>query len=69
MQPDSKILIGGFFTGYNGDSAASDKIARLNANGTLDTTFNYGGAGPDFMVLSIAVQPDGKYYWRIFRQL
>ncbi len=60
VQPDGKILIGGFFTGYNGDSAASDKIARLNANGTLDTTFNYGGAGPDFMVLSIAVQPDGK---------
>ncbi len=60
VQPDGKILIGGFFTGYNGDSAASDKIARLNANGTLDTTFNYGGAGPDFTVLSIAVQPDGK---------
>ena len=45
LQPDGKILIVGYFTSYNGNGAASNNIARLNANGTLDTTFNPGGAG------------------------
>ena len=60
VQPDGKILIGGQFTHYNGDGAASDGIVRLNSNGTLDTTFNYGGAGADLTVFAMAVQADGK---------
>jgi len=60
LQPDGKIIIGGFFTGYDGNAAAPDYVARLNANGTLDTSFNPGGAGADGAVYAIALQPDGK---------
>jgi uncharacterized delta-60 repeat protein len=56
LQPDGKILIGGFFTTVNG--AARNRVARLNSDGTLDTTFQDPGA--DNQINSIAVQPDGK---------
>lgn len=57
VQPDGKILIGGAFTSYN--STLRNRIARLNANGSLDTTFD-PGSGADNDVTSIAVQTDGK---------
>jgi uncharacterized delta-60 repeat protein len=38
LQADGDILIGGSFTAVNGISRRG--IARLNADGTLDTTFN-----------------------------
>jgi hypothetical protein len=62
VQPDGKILIGGGFTSYNGDPNANDYIARLNSDGTLDTSFNYGAGtrGPNDAVFGIAVQPDGR---------
>jgi uncharacterized delta-60 repeat protein len=60
MQPDGKIVIGGFFTSYNGDFAPSDYVMRLNADGTRDPMFNAGGAGADTTVYAVAVQPDGK---------
>ena len=53
-------LIGGDFTRYNGDFAASNFIARLNTDGTLDTSFNTGGAGADSGVAAVAVQANGK---------
>ena len=67
-QPDGKILIGGQFTEVQGYAATG--LARLNADGTVDTTFN----APDFAshnsnngqinfggdIYAIAVQPDGK---------
>ncbi len=57
-QPDGKILIGGQFTEYGG--VARSRIARLNANGSLDENFD-PGTGLDFgSVQSILVQPDGK---------
>ncbi len=61
LQPsDSKILLGGWFTTYNGTSC-SGRIARLNANGSLDTSFNSGHTGANNVVYTIAVQPtDGK---------
>ena len=37
IQSDGKIIIGGWFTSYNG--TASNYIARLNADGTLDSSF------------------------------
>jgi uncharacterized delta-60 repeat protein len=55
--PDNKILIAGEFTTYNG--AAVNRIARLNADGSLDTSFNTG-TGASFTVNAIAVQTDGK---------
>jgi uncharacterized delta-60 repeat protein len=57
VQPDGKILIGGYFTVVNGISRS--RIARLNSDGTLDTTFA-GGSGADDTVWTLGVQPDGK---------
>jgi len=57
IQSDGKILIGGNFTTYNG--TPTNNIARLNSNGTIDTTFQTGlGANTD--VLTINVLPSGK---------
>jgi uncharacterized delta-60 repeat protein len=64
VQPDGKILIGGNFTTVspNGGAAVTrNRIARLNADGTLDTAFNPNANGANgFYVLAIAVQPDGN---------
>lgn len=57
QQPDGKVVIGGGFTSIN--SIRRNHIARLNANGTLDTTFDVG-VGADNEVDYIALQPDGK---------
>lgn len=56
VQPDGKVLIGGSFTTASGGTRA--RLARLNADGTLDTAF----APPaiDNSVYTVAVQPDGK---------
>ncbi len=54
---DQKILIGGDFTTYNG--TARNRIARLNADGTLDTAF-VPGTGANSTVRAIRVQSDGK---------
>jgi uncharacterized delta-60 repeat protein len=58
IQPDGKILIGGYFTSYNG--VATGYIARLNTNGSLDTTFANGLAGASNYVNTIALKSDGK---------
>jgi uncharacterized delta-60 repeat protein len=57
LQPDGKILIGGAFTSYNG--TAINRIARLNTNGTIDTSFHVG-TGAAATVNTIALQADGK---------
>jgi len=59
LLPDGKILIGGRFSTYNGSKQSN--IVRLNANGTLDTSFNFGGVGfYGSTVRSLALQSDGK---------
>ncbi len=55
VQPDGKILVGGLFTTLA--SQPRSNIGRLNANGSLDTTFN---PGADYQVSVLAIQPDGK---------
>ena len=57
IQSDGKIVIGGDFLSYNG--IARKNIARINTNGSLDTSFN-PGIGPDGMVSTTAIQSDGK---------
>jgi len=57
VQTDGKIIIGGNFTSYNGTSRS--KIARLNADGTLDATFN-PGTGFNNIVYTANSQSDGK---------
>jgi len=56
-QPDGKVLVGGGFTSFNGTSRV--RVARLNADGTLDTGFD-PGTGASSSVFAIALQPDGK---------
>jgi uncharacterized delta-60 repeat protein len=57
IQADGKIIIGGFFTSYNG--TAINRIARLNADGSLDTGFN-PGMGANNTITTTAIQADGK---------
>ena len=62
IQSDGKVLIVGAFTAYNGVSV--NKIARLNTDGTLDTTFNIGSgfttATSNQGITKIVLQADGK---------
>jgi uncharacterized delta-60 repeat protein len=55
LQSDGKILIGGEFTAVNGTTR--ENIARLNTDGSLDSTFK---AGTDNDVRALAVYPNGK---------
>jgi uncharacterized delta-60 repeat protein len=57
LQPDGRIIIGGSFTSYDG--VVRNHIARLNADGSLDTAFN-PGSGADGAVITTALEPDGK---------
>jgi len=57
VQGDGKIIIGGYFTNYNGTTR--NYIARLNADGSLDTGFDLG-SGSNGIILSTAIQSDGK---------
>ena len=57
LQSDDKVVIGGGFSTFNG--IGRNFIARLNANGTLDNTFD-PGTGANGPVFAVAVQSDGK---------
>ncbi len=57
LQPDGKVLIGGRFLSYNG--ILRNRIARINADGSLDASFN-PGAGANSDVKSLALQADGR---------
>lgn len=59
IQPDDRIIAVGEFTNF--DSSIVGHIARLNADGSLDTEFaRAAGTGFDGTVSSAFVQPDGK---------
>jgi len=57
IQSDGKILCGGTFSTYNGNPC--NCIARLNTNGSFDSTF-VTGTGFDGQINAIAIQSDGK---------
>ncbi len=57
LQSDGKVLLGGSFTTFNG--ADRTRIVRLDANGSVDTSFA-PGTGANGVVDAIAVQADGK---------
>ena len=57
LQNDGKVLIGGQFTAFNGQTR--NGFARLNANGSLDTAFN-PPIPKFFQSQAIAIQADGK---------
>jgi uncharacterized delta-60 repeat protein len=56
FQPDGRFIIAGSFTSVNG--VGRTNIARLNADGSLDPTFN-PGAGPNASITLMAGTPDG----------
>jgi uncharacterized delta-60 repeat protein len=56
IQTDGKILIGGQFTGVNGDTSKK-YLARLNADGSLDTSFSPVIDAP---VFTIKLQADNR---------
>jgi uncharacterized delta-60 repeat protein len=59
IQPDGKILIGGWFDHVDGQ--AHTNIVRLNADGSLDTNFNAQADLSDcYGVQSLALQTDGR---------
>lgn len=68
VQPDGKVLVAGRFT-YSANGTTTSGIARLNANGSLDTSFNAGlGAGMSQgiglpqpgTVLAVGLQSNGR---------
>lgn len=56
LQADSKIIVGGNFTSYNGN--ASSRLARINADGTFDNTFNVG-SGANGTIRKVHLQSNG----------
>jgi uncharacterized delta-60 repeat protein len=60
LQSDGCVVIGGSFTAVDG--VACNSIARLNPDGSLDTSFDPGKAagGNTPYVAELALQPDGR---------
>jgi uncharacterized delta-60 repeat protein len=68
IQPDGKIVVGGGSARPGSDSQNEFALARLNADGTLDTSFDGDGKvftmisapGDDGSAVTLAIQSDGK---------
>jgi uncharacterized delta-60 repeat protein len=58
VQSDGKVIVAGSFLAMNG--VARGRIARLNADGSLDTTFDPGTGFSNFGPNQLLIQPDGK---------
>ena len=63
LQPNGKVVIGGIFETAGG--APHHALARLNADGSLDTTFadlhfSFNAGDPNGYVYGIAAQADGR---------
>jgi uncharacterized delta-60 repeat protein len=58
--PDGSLIVGGAFTSYN--SATCNRIAKLSADGALDTTFvsNTAGGAGNSSVNCIAIDSNGQ---------
>ena len=57
VQPDGKVLVGGPFAPYNG--GLHSNLARLNADGSLDSSFD---PGDGFNANCLVMRADGKMY-------
>ena len=55
---NGRRLIGGNFQSVNGNPIG--RMARLNEDGTTDTSFNAGGSGADGPITSISLQSDRR---------
>lgn len=63
LLPDGKYLIAGSFSSVNG--TARSKIARLNTDGSLDTSFTAPTASNEF-ITGLKVLPNGQFYIRLY---
>ena len=57
IQKDGKIIVAGEFKNYNGK--ALNGLARVNTDGSLDTSFHIG-TGVDHSINALKIQEDGK---------
>lgn len=69
QQSDGKLIIGGYF--YQVSNNWSFNLARVNTNGSFDSTFGSGFNGYGGVVKALAIQPDGKIwiggdFWNYF---
>jgi uncharacterized delta-60 repeat protein len=60
VQTNGQVVIGGDFTSVDG--YARPHIARLNANGSVDQSFDPGTNGPNGTVNAITISPDGSMF-------
>ncbi len=59
LQANGKIVIGGFIVvGSDGSTLLTKSVARLNANGAFDNSFDVGNINAN--VAQVIAQPDGK---------
>lgn len=58
VQPDGRIIIGGSYTNYN--NQYTERLSRIHADGTFDTTFRTTLSGVNGEVIVVALQSDGK---------
>ena len=61
VQKDDTILAGGLFTNIGGQPR--NGIARLNASGGADLSFDPANGAGNAVVDTIATQPDGGFWW------
>ncbi|WP_276088522.1 DUF5008 domain-containing protein [Pedobacter sp. JY14-1] len=65
MHSDGKLLVWGNFTTF--DNTNVGRIIRLNENGTIDPTFNAGGAGADDYIYQISYDATVNKYLAVGR--
>src|SRR5690349_14156568 len=58
VQPDRKILLAGDFDQFG--NQFKNTLIRLNADGTLDNSFNYPLAGQNSFVVSFELRSNGQ---------
>ncbi|MFV5694406.1 T9SS sorting signal type C domain-containing protein [Flavobacterium sp. LB3P122] len=58
LQSNNKLIVGGTFLNYG--SVSAKRIARLNSNGSLDTSFSSGTGFSNGEIRTILVQPDDR---------
>lgn len=58
LQADGKLILGGDFSQVNG--VPRNRLARLNVDGSLDTTFYTAGLNLDAAVDALALPPTGQ---------
>ena len=59
LRTDGRMVLGGYFSSFNG--LTRNKVVQLNANGSVDTSFDPGvGGGSGVSIRALATTPDGK---------